>query len=88
MEESDMSSLVATHPFVVAVIPELGALLSALLYSVIGIGLFGLAFFIIVKVAPFSMRKEIEEDQNTALGVIIGAVFIGIALIISSAIQG
>jgi putative membrane protein len=64
------------------------AIVSALLFSAMGLLLFGLAFFVIVKVAPFSIRKEIEEDQNTALGVIIGAVIIGISLIISAAIQG
>lgn len=71
-----------------AVILDGTAFLAALLYSLIGLALFALAFFVIVKVAPFSIRKEIEEDQNTALGVIIGAVFIGIALIISAAIAG
>ena len=63
-------------------------LFGALIYSLIGIALFGLAFFIIVKVAPFSIRKEIEDDQNTALGIIIGAVIIGIALIIGAAVGG
>ena len=72
----------------VAAMLDAGQLLGALIYSLIGIGLFGLAFFIIVKVAPFSIRKEIEDDQNTALGIIIGSVIIGIALIISSAVQG
>ncbi len=72
----------------VAEMLDVPQLLGALIYSLIGIGLFGLAFFIIVKVAPFSIRKEIEEDQNTALGIIIGSVIIGIALIISSAVQG
>jgi uncharacterized membrane protein YjfL (UPF0719 family) len=67
---------------------DLPQLLGALIYSLIGISLFGLAFFIIVKVAPFSIRKEIEEDQNTSLGIIIGSVIIGIAMIISSAVQG
>jgi uncharacterized membrane protein YjfL (UPF0719 family) len=42
----------------------------------------------VVLVAPFSVKKEIEEDHNTALAIIIGALIIGIALIISSAIQG
>ena len=37
---------------------------------------------------PFSIRKEIEDDQNTALGIVIGAVIIGLSLIISAAIQG
>lgn len=71
-----------------AVVLDGNAFLAALLYSLMGIVLFTITFFVIVKVAPFSIRKEIEDDQNTALGVIIGAVFIGIALIISSAIAG
>jgi uncharacterized membrane protein YjfL (UPF0719 family) len=49
---------------------------------------FGLAYFIIVKASPFSIRKEIEDDQNVALAVIIGAVIIGVAIIIAAAIQG
>ncbi|MBK6915931.1 MAG: DUF350 domain-containing protein [Deltaproteobacteria bacterium] len=61
---------------------------AALVFSAIGLALFGLAFFVIVKVAPFSIRKEIEEDQNISLGIIIGAVIIGISMIISAAIQG
>lgn len=64
------------------------SIVSALLFSAMGLLLFGLAFFVIVKVSPFSIRKEIEEDQNTSLGIIIGAVIIGISLIISAAIQG
>jgi uncharacterized membrane protein YjfL (UPF0719 family) len=36
----------------------------------------------------YPIKKEIEEDQNTALAIIIGALIIGIALIISAAIQG
>lgn len=67
---------------------DLGHLLGALIYSLIGIALFGLAFFIIVKVAPFSIRKEIEDDQNIALGIIIGSVIIGISLIIGAGVGG
>jgi putative membrane protein len=61
---------------------------AALVFSAIGFALFGLAFLLIVKVSPFSIRKEIEEDQNISLGIIIGAVIIGISMIISAAIQG
>ncbi len=63
-------------------------LAAALAFSALGIMLFALAFIIIVKVTPFSLRKEIEEDQNTALAIIIASVIIGIALIVSSAIHG
>lgn len=61
---------------------------TSLVFSLIGIALFGLAFFIIVKVAPFSTRKEIEEDQNTALAILIGSVIIGISLIVAAAVHG
>ena len=56
----------------------------------VGIGMlaFLLAFYLMTKLAPFSMRKEIEEDQNTALGIIVGAVIIGIAIIVAAAIHG
>ena len=66
----------------------LKTLVSALAFSALGIMLFALAFLIIVKVTPFSLRKEIEEDQNTALAIIMGSVILGIALIIGMAIQG
>ena len=67
---------------------DVGSILGALIYSLIGVVLFGVAFFVIVKIAPFSIRKEIEDDQNTSLGIIIGAVIIGISMIIAAAIQG
>lgn len=57
-------------------------------YTGIGLVAFAVAFWIIVKVTPFSIRKEIEEDQNIALGIVIAAVFIGIAMIISAAVHG
>ena len=62
--------------------------LGALLYSSLGVVMFGVVWLLLVRLTPFSIRKEIEDDQNTALGVILGAVIIGIALIISAAIQG
>jgi putative membrane protein len=67
---------------------DVSSILGALIYSLIGIVLFALAFLVIAKISPFSIRKEIEEDQNTSLGIIIGSVIIGIAMIISAAVHG
>ncbi|MGA9996239.1 MAG: DUF350 domain-containing protein [Pyrinomonadaceae bacterium] len=61
---------------------------TTLVFAIIGIILFALAFFVIVKISPFSTRKEIEEDQNVALAIIIGSVIIGIALIVAAAVHG
>ena len=66
---------------------KLAPILSTVLYSVIGIIIFSVAFWIMEKVTPFSIRKEIEEDQNTALGIVIGCVIIGLAIIIAAAIN-
>ena len=62
--------------------------ISTLVFVAIGLILFALAFLIIVKASPFSIRKELEEDHNTALAIVIASVIIGIALIVSSAIHG
>jgi uncharacterized membrane protein YjfL (UPF0719 family) len=57
-------------------------------YTVFGLIVFGIAFWLMVKLTPFSIRKEIEEDQNTALAIIVGAVILGLAIIIASVIHG
>ena len=69
--------------------PEiLDHLISAAAFALLGMALFGVAWIIVVKVSPFSIRKEIEEDQNTALGVILGSLIIGISIIIAAAVSG
>lgn len=60
----------------------------SILYSALGTVTLLLAFWLIEYVMPFSLRKEIEEDHNTSLGIILGAFIIGIAIIISAAIRG
>lgn len=66
----------------------LRALIEVVVFSVVGIVVFAIAFFIIARVSPFSLRKELEEDQNTALALVIGSMIIGLSLIISAAIHG
>jgi putative membrane protein len=65
-----------------------GHLVSAVVFAAMGLVVFGVALWIIVRMAPFSVRKEIEEDHNTALAIIVAAALIGISLIIAAAIQG
>ncbi|MBI4703031.1 MAG: DUF350 domain-containing protein [Deltaproteobacteria bacterium] len=64
------------------------AVVSSLIFVGIGLAVFLLAFLLITKITPFSIRKEIEDDQNTALAVVIGSVIIGLAIIIAAAIAG
>ncbi|HEX3108069.1 MAG TPA: DUF350 domain-containing protein [Thermoanaerobaculia bacterium] len=68
--------------------PALHTFLVTLAYTVFGLVVFAVAFWIIVMATPFSIRKEIEEDQNISLAILIGSVMLGLAIIIASTIHG
>ena len=61
-------------------------LAASVVYSLIGVVVFAIAFVVMEKLAPFSLRKELEEDDNVAVGIVLASVVIGLAMIISSAI--
>lgn len=58
-----------------------------LVYVALGVAVFGGSFFALSRVLPFSIRKEIEEDHNTALAIILASVVLGLAQIIAAAID-
>ena len=72
--------------FIVKFDQLLDALVTTLIFVFIGIIFFAVAYGILSRIYP--LRKEIEEDQNVALGIVIGSIMIGIAIIIAAAIQG
>jgi uncharacterized membrane protein YjfL (UPF0719 family) len=74
--------------FVVKLEQLLEVLVTTLVFVILGLVIFAISFLILEKVTPFSIRKEIEEDQNVALGIMVGAMLISIAIIIAAAISG
>jgi uncharacterized membrane protein YjfL (UPF0719 family) len=62
-------------------------LVSAVVFGGLGVVLFALAVKVIAKLVPFSVEKEIAEDQNVALGIVMGAILIGLAIIVAAAIH-
>jgi uncharacterized membrane protein YjfL (UPF0719 family) len=64
-----------------------GYLLNAVVYSLLGILIFVLAFIVLDKITPYSLWKEICEEHNTALAILVGAMSIGISIIIASAVH-
>jgi uncharacterized membrane protein YjfL (UPF0719 family) len=61
-------------------------LLAALVYSLLGIVILVLALVAIDRLTPGTMWKEIVEEHNTALAVLMGALAIGISIVIAAAI--
>lgn len=64
-----------------------GYILNAILYAVLGIIIFSLAFLVIDKLTPYDLWKEICENHNTALAIMVGAMSIGVCIIIASAVH-
>ena len=59
---------------------------AAAVYAALGILLFVLAFSIVNRMTPGTLWKELIEEHNTALAIVVGAMAIGISIIIAAAI--
>jgi putative membrane protein len=66
---------------------QLTNVVNAIVYAGIGIVIFGLAFLIIDKFTPYNLWKEIVQEHNTALAILLGAMSLGICVIIAAAVH-
>lgn len=73
---------------VLAVVVNLDNLLASLVYSLVGLAVFVAGLFVFRLIMPFDVHKEIEVDQNTALGIVMGCFILGLAIIVAAAISG
>lgn len=62
--------------------------LESILYILLGIVIYSLSILIVEKLTPWSLKKELVEDQNIAIAIMFWAFFIWISIIIASAING
>jgi len=61
--------------------------LNALVFSLLGIVIFLVMFLVLDKLTPYGLWKEIVEEQNTALAILLGAISLGVCLIIAAAVH-
>ena len=73
-----MTKLEGLHPLAIA---------GTLLYALMGIVIFWLAFVIIDKITPYDLWAEIVERQNKALALVVAAMCLGISIIVAAAIH-
>jgi putative membrane protein len=82
-----MFSLIPVVPGMIVKLDQLlEVLATTLIFVFIGILFFAIAYGVLSLLYP--IKKEIEEDHNNALAIVIGSIMIGLALIIAAAIQG
>jgi len=61
--------------------------LNAAVFALIGIVIFIGTFVILDKMTPYHLWKEIVEDKNIALAILIGAISLGMCIIIAAAVH-
>ena len=62
-------------------------LLNSLIYALLGVVIFITSFIIVDKLTPYDLWKQLVEEKNVALALVVGAAALGICLIIASAIH-
>lgn len=65
----------------------LGNVVNAVVFAFIGIVVFTIFFVVLDKLTPYHLWKEIVQEHNQALAILVGALSIGICIIIASAVH-
>jgi putative membrane protein len=66
---------------------DLAILLNSLVYALLGIVIFVAGFIIVDKLTPYDLWKQLVEEKNVALAIVVGAAALGICQIIAAAIH-
>jgi uncharacterized membrane protein YjfL (UPF0719 family) len=67
---------------------EINNVLNALVFAFLGVIIFAVSFLLMELVTPYKLWKEIIDEHNTALAIIVGSMSLGICIIIAAAIHG
>jgi len=61
---------------------------NAVVFAFLGVIIFWISFLVIDLITPYKLWKEIIEEKNSSLAIVVGAMSLGICLIIAAAIHG
>lgn len=66
---------------------NVAAFINALVYAILGVVIFVLSFLVMDKLTPYDLWKEIVEEKNVALAIMVGLMSLGIGVIIAAAVH-
>jgi putative membrane protein len=61
--------------------------IAALVFALLGITVLVVSFFAFDRLTPYRLWKEIIDEHNTALAILIGAIALGMSIIVAAAIH-
>ena len=59
-------------------------IVSTIFYGILGIALCVLGYFAFDRIAGLDIQRELVEDQNMAIGIMLAGAFIGIAIVVAA----
>ena len=65
---------------------QIAEVISTIFYTFLGVTLMWGVWKVIDWMTPFSVVREIEKDQNVALAILIGLLFVAVSIIIAAVI--
>lgn len=66
---------------------KLNTILSTVIYGALGIVLFFLTLWLMEKLTPFSIEKKITDENNIALGIVMGSIILSLGMIYAAVID-
>ena len=65
-----------------------GAFFGSILYALVGVIVFWVSFIVIDRITPYNLWEELVEKQNVALAIVVGAMALGVSIIVAAAVTG
>jgi uncharacterized membrane protein YjfL (UPF0719 family) len=63
-------------------------LINTVIFTLLGLIIFIGGFWLMDKFSPYDLWKEIVEEQNRALAILVGSMSVGVAIIIAAVMIG
>jgi uncharacterized membrane protein YjfL (UPF0719 family) len=79
----DASTVVAgqVHP-----LPMWRLVIDASIFGIVGIILLIVGYYVWELVTPYNVRKELEENKNVAVAIVVAAFIVGMAIVIAASL--
>ncbi|MBI3325386.1 MAG: DUF350 domain-containing protein [Nitrospinae bacterium] len=61
-------------------------ILSSIIYGLLGLVLLLIGYYVYEIITPFSVQEELTTHRNTAVGIVVAAFILGMAIVIAAAI--
>lgn len=62
-------------------------ILNSFIYAVLGMVIFITGFIVVDKLTPYDLWRQLVEEKNVALAIVVGFSALGVCLIIAAAIH-